>query len=251
MYEQFANEVAGSNGLALSDIDEIACKVIEGNLTLSEYINTIGDSIFIRFSSSTVLKNMKRYMYHNSIVPTTGESFDTQCVFTEYIEYTKYDDEYIGCISRRGRVALMLIFAVYLRMNNMDIVQWDEEMSSIISNLSPIKSVEDEKKACLYSLHTCLDLYSKGVPIAYLVYCIYPVAKSDFDTLEEFALSTWECDSIEQIQELLFKETSDDTLNKYMAPIFKQNWENGGTEKVYDAGYTIALLALYGGIKNN
>lgn len=28
MYEQFANEMAGSNGLTLSDIDEIACRVI-------------------------------------------------------------------------------------------------------------------------------------------------------------------------------------------------------------------------------
>lgn len=58
MYEQFANEVVGLNGLTLSDIDEIACKVIEGTLTLSEYINTIGDGIFIRFSSITVLKKI-------------------------------------------------------------------------------------------------------------------------------------------------------------------------------------------------
>lgn len=190
-------------------------------------------------------------MYHNSIVPTTGESFATQCVFTEYVKYTKYDDEYIECISRRGRVALILIFAVYLRMNNMDIVQLDEEMSSIIPKPNPIESVGDARKSCLDSLHTCLDLYSKGVPIAYLIYCIYPVTKSDFDTLEEFALGVWKCSSIEQVQELTFKETSDDMLNKYMAPIFKENWRNGGTEKVYDTGYTITLLALYGGIKNN
>ena len=62
------------------------------------------------------------------------------------------------------------------------------------------------------------------MPIAYLIYCIYPVAKSDFDTLEEFALSAWNCDSIEQIQRLPFKKTSDNLLNKYMAPIFKENW---------------------------
>ena len=30
MYEWFANEMTGSNGLTLSDIDEIACKVIRG-----------------------------------------------------------------------------------------------------------------------------------------------------------------------------------------------------------------------------
>ena len=52
-------------------------------------------------------------MYHNNIIPTMGESFAKQCVFTEYVKYTKYDDEYIECISRRGRVALMLILAVY------------------------------------------------------------------------------------------------------------------------------------------
>lgn len=113
MYEQFANEMAGSNGLTLSDIDEIACRVIEGSLTLCEYINAVGDNIFICFSSITVLKNMKRYMYHNNIVPTIGESFAIECIFTEYVEYTKYDDEYIECISRKGRLSLILIFAVY------------------------------------------------------------------------------------------------------------------------------------------
>ena len=30
MYEQFANEVAGLSGLTLSDMNEIACKVIGG-----------------------------------------------------------------------------------------------------------------------------------------------------------------------------------------------------------------------------
>ena len=92
MYEWFANEMTGSNRLTLSDIDEIACKVIEGNIILSEYINTVIDNIFICFSSITVLKNMKRYMYHNNIIPTMGESFATQCVFTEYVKYTKYDN---------------------------------------------------------------------------------------------------------------------------------------------------------------
>lgn len=190
-------------------------------------------------------------MYHNSIVPTTGESFATLCIFTEYVKYTKYDDEYIECISRRGRVALMLIFAVYLRMNNMSIVSWDEGISSFTFKPHTIKSVSDKDRACLSCLHTCLDLYFKGVPIAYLIYCIYPVAKSDFDTLEKFALSAWGYGSIEQIQRLPFKETSDDMLNKYIAPIFKQSWIDGGTEKLYDAGYTITLLALYGGIKSN
>ena len=32
MYEQFANEVAGLSGLTLSDMDEIACKVIGGGI---------------------------------------------------------------------------------------------------------------------------------------------------------------------------------------------------------------------------
>ena len=30
MYEWFANEMTGSNGLTLSDMDEVACKVIGG-----------------------------------------------------------------------------------------------------------------------------------------------------------------------------------------------------------------------------
>lgn len=172
-------------------------------------------------------------MYHNNnIVPTIGESFAIECIFTEYVEYALYDDEYIECISRKGRLSLILIFAVYLRMNNIDIVSWDEEMSSIISKSNQIKSIGDEKKDCLSSLLTCLDLYSQGVPIAHLIYCIYPVAKSDFDTLEEFALSAWKCDSIEQIQRLPFKKTSDNLLNKYMAPIFKENWREDDTEGV-------------------